>query len=141
MNIGFACGVFDLFHIGHVMMLKECRENCDFLIVALNKSDNFSNEINPGKSKPIFSIEERIEIVKSCRFVDEVVVYNSEEELYELLKTKNITIRFLGDDYRNRKITGEDLNIPLYYINREHGFSTSKILNKIIQKYKDEKNN
>lgn len=125
MKIGFACGVFDLFHAGHVLMLKECKEHCDYLIVALNRAENISEKINPGKKPPIFSLEERKLIMASCRYVDEVVEYNSEEELLHLLKTKNINIRFLGEDYKGKPITGGDLNIEIYYTNRDHGLSTS----------------
>jgi glycerol-3-phosphate cytidylyltransferase len=135
MKIGFAGGVFDLFHAGHVLMLHECRNNCDYLIVALNKAENISEEINPGKRKPVFSIEERKLIMESCKYVDEVLVYNSEEELYHLLQTKNIDVRFLGDDYKDREITGSDLNIQIYYTNRSHGYSTSAVIQKIINKH------
>ncbi|MCZ8286310.1 MAG: adenylyltransferase/cytidyltransferase family protein, partial [Bacteroidia bacterium] len=98
MKIGFACGVFDLFHAGHVLMLKECKEHCDYLIVALNKAENISAAINPGKKKPLFTIEERTLIMASCRYVDEVLAYNSEEELLDIMKSKKIDIRFLGED-------------------------------------------
>jgi len=125
MKIGFTCGVFDLFHAGHVLMLEECRNNCDYLIVALNRAENISEAINPGKKKPLFTIEERVLIMKSCRYVDEVIIYNSEEELLEILKTKNIDIRFLGEDYKGKEITGSELAISIYYTNRSHGLSTS----------------
>lgn len=125
MKIGFTCGVFDLFHAGHVIMLQECKNNCDYLIVALNKAENISETINPGKKKPIFTIEERVIIMKACRYVDEVLIYNSEEELLEILKTKKISVRFLGEDYKEKKITGSDLPIQIYYTDRSHGLSTS----------------
>jgi glycerol-3-phosphate cytidylyltransferase len=132
MRTGFACGMFDLFHAGHVLMLKECKENCDYLVVALNKGENISDEINPGKRKPFYSIEERKLIMESCRFVDEVVVYNSEEELYGIMKDKKISVRFLGDDYKGKPITGSDLDIEIYYTNRDHGFSTTAVLQRIV---------
>ncbi len=125
MRIGFACGIFDLFHAGHVLMLKECKEHCDYLIVALNRAENISNEINPGKQKPVFNITERKLIMSSCKYVDEVLEYNSEEELIELLVSKNINIRFLGEDYKGKAITGADLNIKIHYTDRGHGLSTS----------------
>lgn len=125
MKIGFTCGVFDLFHAGHVLMLQECKEHCDYLIVALNRAENISEKINPNKKKPIFTIEERVLIMDSCKYVDEVLTYNSEEELLEILKNKKIDIRFLGDDYKGKSITGADLNIEIYYTNRSHGLSTS----------------
>lgn len=131
MKIGFTCGVFDLFHAGHVLMLKECKEHCDYLIVALNEATNFSEKINPGKRKPVFSIEERKLIVQSCRYVDEVLSYSTEAELYDIMKAKKINIRFLGIDYIGKEITGSDLNIELYYTDRSHGYSTTKIIDSI----------
>ncbi len=125
MKIGFTCGVFDLFHAGHVMMLKECKEHCDYLIVALNRAEHISKTINPDKQKPIYSIEERKLIMASCRYVDEVTEYNSEEELLQLLKIKKIDIRFLGEDYKAKTITGSDLPIKIYFTNRSHGLSSS----------------
>jgi glycerol-3-phosphate cytidylyltransferase len=131
MKVGFACGVFDLFHAGHVLMLQECKANCDYLIVALNRAENISEKINPGKQKPIFTIEERVLIMKACRFVDEVMTYNTEDELLDILKTKNINIRFLGEDYRGKAITGSELNMELYYTDRSHGLSTSLYKSKL----------
>ncbi len=124
-KIGFACGVFDLFHAGHVLMLKECKEHCDFLIVAINQARDISAEINPEKNKPLFSFEERAMIMKNSRYVDEVISYSSEEELLYLLTNLPLDLRFLGDDYRGRPITGPDLNINIYYCDRSHGWSSS----------------
>jgi glycerol-3-phosphate cytidylyltransferase len=115
-------------------MLKECKEHCDYLIVALNRAENFSQEINPNKQKPIFPIEERKLIMASCRYVDEVLEYNSEDELLEILMSRNIQIRFLGEDYRNKKITGDELNIEVYYTDRSHGLSTSSYRNVLQNK-------
>ncbi len=131
MKKGFACGVFDLFHAGHVLMLKECKEHCDYLVLALNKAENIDGTINPGKRSPVYSLEERKMILESCRFVDEVVVYNSEEELLSILQKGNFDIRFLGDDYRGRPITGEDLNIAIHYTDRSHGLSTTRFVDRI----------
>ncbi len=133
MKVGFACGVFDIFHAGHVLMLKECKEHCDHLIVAINRAENISGDINPGKNKPVFSLEERKMVIANSRYVDEVMEYNSEEELYDIMKTKKIDVRFLGDDYQGRSITGSDLNIPLHYIDRSHGYSTTNAIDKILK--------
>lgn len=131
MKKGFACGVFDLFHPGHVLMLKECKKHCDHLIVAINKGENLSAE----KNKPVFDTDERKMIIESCKFVDEVLVYNSEEELLRLMKKVKPDIRFLGEDYKNKPITGSGLNIEIHYVNRDHGYSTSGILKKILTRY------
>jgi glycerol-3-phosphate cytidylyltransferase len=132
MKIGFVCGVFDLFHLGHVLMLQECKQHCDYLIIALNKAENIDQTINPNKQPPLFSIDERVSIMQSCKLIDEVLIYNSEEELYEIMKNARIDIRFLGDDYKGKKITGEDLNLPIYYCDRSHGLSTSYYKNKLV---------
>lgn len=131
MRRGFACGIFDLFHVGHVLMLQECKAHCDYLIVALNKAENIDKSINPDKKSPLFTITERKLILESCKFVDEVLVYNSEEELLHILKTKSINVRFLGDDYKGKLITGNNLNIEIFYTNRSHGLSTSYYKNKL----------
>ncbi len=123
--VGFACGVFDLFHAGHVLMLKECKEHCDYLIIGLNKAENIDHTINPNKKSPIFTFEERKLILENCLLVDEVIGYNSEAELVNILKAFKIDIRFLGDDYRGREITGEGLVPKVYYTDRSHGLSTS----------------
>lgn len=137
LKIGFACGVFDLFHAGHIIMLQECKEHCDYLIVALNKAQNIDYKINPDKKAPIFNFEERKLIMQNCKLVDEVMEYNSEEELVEILQNKKIDIRFLGEDYKNKPITGSDLVSEIYYTNRAHGLSTS-YYRKLI--FKAEKN-
>jgi glycerol-3-phosphate cytidylyltransferase len=131
MKVGFACGVFDLYHAGHVLMLKECKDHCDYLIVALNTAENIDPAINPGKKPPIFSLEERKLIMESCKYVDEVITYSSEEELLIILKSGRIHVRFMGDDYKGRPITGGDLNIEVYYTDRSHGKSTSQVRDRI----------
>ena len=125
MKTGFACGVFDLFHAGHVLMLKECKTQCDFLVVGLNSCTEIDYTINPGKQKPVFDVQDRKLILESCRYVDEVVVYNNEVELETLLRSGRFQIRFLGEDYRNKPITAQDLKIEIFYTDRSHGKSTS----------------
>jgi glycerol-3-phosphate cytidylyltransferase len=132
MKKGFVCGVFDMYHAGHVMMLNECKLNCDYLIVALNKCQNINYKINPGKNKPLYSFKDRLMILESCKYIDKLLTYSSEDELLDLLNTLKIDIRFLGDDYKNRIITGNELNIPLYFIDRSHGKSTSNYKIKMI---------
>lgn len=131
MKRGFACGVFDLFHAGHVLMLQECKRHCDYLIVAVNAANRISKIINPNKRSPIYSIEERRLILSSCRYIDEVLVYDSEDELIHILNTYNIHVRFLGDDYKDKAITAYNLGIDIYYIDRSHGYSTTNLVNKI----------
>ncbi|WP_421796960.1 adenylyltransferase/cytidyltransferase family protein [Haliscomenobacter sp.] len=132
MKIGFACGVFDLFHPGHVLMLIDCKSKCDYLLVAINKGENISKEINPDKKKPIYSLSERRLMLESCKYVDEVIEYGSEDELLKILMSRKIDIRFLGDDYIGKPITGASVNIQLYYIDRSHGYSTTNTIKKIV---------
>lgn len=133
MITGFACGVFDLFHAGHVLMLQECKQHCDRLIIAVNAAENIDANINPGKQAPVYSLEHRVMILKSCKYVDEVIIYRNEEELLGILKAGNFGVRFLGEDYKGRPITGQELNIPIHYTDRGHGLSTSDFRKKIIE--------
>lgn len=125
-RVGLTCGVFDLFHAGHVIMLQECKEHCDHLVVAINKAENIDSRINPGKQPPVFPYEQRKLIMEHCDLVDEVIGYNSEEELLEILAQYKPQVRFLGDDYKGRPITGGELSEEVYYTNRDHGLSTSR---------------
>lgn len=133
MKKGFACGVFDLFHAGHVMMLKECKEHCDYLVVALNKAENIDHGINPGKKPPIYSFDDRKLILESCKYVDEVIGYNSEEELIQIMRSGHFYIRFLGEDYRDKPITDSKAIKKIHYIDRSHGRSSSNIRKSICE--------
>ena len=135
MKTGFTCGVFDLFHAGHVLMLKECKENCDYLIVAVNSATSFNSEINVNKNIPIFSIEEREMILKSCKYVDKVIIYSNEQELINIMEVEKINIRFLGADYIDKLITESNKITEIKYINRDHGKSTSNYIKQILKKY------
>ncbi len=123
MKTGFACGVFDIYHAGHALMLKECKENCDYLVLGLNSAKNLPKD----KTPPVYSIEERKIILESIKYIDEIVIYNSEEELTQLLKERNFDIRFLGEDYKNKPITSQNFCKEIYFINRDHGISSSNI--------------
>jgi glycerol-3-phosphate cytidylyltransferase len=135
---GFICGVFDLFHYGHILAFRECRQFCDHLTVAVNKADNIDPKINPGKKPPIFDIEQRVELLKECRLVDEVLVYNSEEKLQELIRKGNYDVRFLGDDYKGKPVTGADLTNEIHFLDRSHGMSSSNFRTLFLNR---EKNN
>jgi len=128
---GFACGVFDLYHPGHVLMLRDCKQHCDHLTVALNRSENFDESINPGKRKPFFTLEERKMVLDSIKYVDEIIDYQTEEELTEIMSTGNYDVRFLGDDYEGKPITAGDAIKRIVYIDRSHGYSTSKLVEQI----------
>jgi glycerol-3-phosphate cytidylyltransferase len=138
MKIGFACGVFDLFHAGHVLMLEECKTVCDYLIVAVNSANNIDYTINPNKKKPVYNLAHRKYILESCKYVDEVITYNSEEELEEILQSRKIDIRFLGEDYKGKPITAPDAVKEIFYNSRGHGLSTSFYRNLIENKKSEE---
>ena len=129
---GFTCGVFDLFHAGHAMMLKECKENCDYLVIGLNKGENLPS----NKNKPIYTFKERKIILESSMYVDEVIGYNSENDLTKILKKEKFDVRFLGDDYNTKKITSPKLSKTIYFVNRDHGFSSSRVRDLIIDSLK-----
>jgi glycerol-3-phosphate cytidylyltransferase len=128
---GFACGIFDLFHPGHVLMLKECKDYCDHLTIGLNAGILYDPIINPSKRKPIFSLEERKLVLNSCKYVDEIITYSDEKDLIKIMSEGVFQIRFLGDDYAGKHITGANLINEIYYINRDHGYSTSQLIKRI----------
>jgi len=129
MKIGFNCSTFDLFHVGHVTMLREEKRFCDKLIVAIQTDPTIDRP--DTKNKPVQSIYERFMQVSSCKYVDEVIVYTTENDLLNLLKTVHIDIRFLGDEYKLKDFTGKqwclDRGIELHYHSREHPFSSSTL--------------
>ena len=104
-------------------MFNECKKNCDKLIVMLHEDPSIER---PEKLKPVLSADERILILESLNQVDEVIVYQTENDLMEWLQHIEPDVRFLGDDYIGKKFTGSDLEIPIHYLNRDHGWSTTK---------------
>ena len=104
MKIGFTCSTFDLFHAGHVMMLKEASTVCEYLIVGLQTDPTIDR---PNKNKPVQSVLERYIQLKACKYVDEILVYETEADLLNLIKTQTMHIRFLSEEYLNRDFTGK----------------------------------
>ena len=130
-RIGFTCSTFDLFHAGHVAMLEEAKQQCDWLIVGLQIDPSVDR---PEKNKPVQSLVERQLQVRACRFVDEIVVYNTEAELLEILCMLPIDVRILGSEYDGKKFTGHFLkNMDYYYNKRDHGFSSSELRKRIAK--------
>ena len=130
MNKGVIAGNFDVIHPGYIKTFKECKENCDHFTILLHSDPTIER---PEKLKPVLSIEERIEVLSSIKYVDKIQVYTYEKELLKLLKEGKFDIRFLGDDYLNKSFTGDDLNISIHYLNRNHGWSTTKFKNLIAK--------
>ena len=132
-KIGFTCSCFDLLHAGHILMLKDAKKQCDYLIVGLQTDPTVDRP--KKKNKPIQSLEERRIQLEAVKYIDEIIIYNSENDLYKLLKKINPNVRILGTDYKNKKFTGDDLNLKIYYHKRNHDFSSSNIRKKIKNNY------
>ena len=120
---GLIAGNFDIIHPGYVKTFRECKENCDHFTVLLHTDPTIER---PSKSKPILTVDERIEVLSSIKYIDDIKVYTYEEELIKLLEDNKFNIRFLGDDYIGKSYTGIELNIKIHYISRNHGWSTTK---------------
>ena len=127
---GLIAGNFDVIHPGYIKMFKECKSYCETFVVLLHTDPSIER---PEKLKPILSVEERTEILKSIKYIDYVYSYTYESELVQLLKGIYPDIRFLGDDYKGKSYTGFELNLPIHYLNRDHGCSTTKFKNLISQ--------
>ena len=132
MNKGVIAGNFDVIHPGYVKTFKECKENCDHFTILLHSDPTIER---PEKLKPILSLEERMEALYSIKYIDKIQAYTYEKELIEILKNGDFTIRFLGDDYLDKDFTGSHLNIPIHYISRDHGWSTTKFKNAINKSF------
>ena len=122
-KIGVIAGNFDVIHPGYIKMFKECKSYCENFIILLHTDPSIER---PEKLKPILSKEERTEVLTSIKWIDSIAYYTYEKELVELLKGIEPDIRFLGDDYRGKTYTGFELDIPIHYLNRDHGWSTTK---------------
>lgn len=127
---GFTCGTFDLCHAGHMLMFKECKTMCDYLIVGLQTDPSIDR---PEKHKPVQSLEERMIQLESVKYIDEIVIYTTETELYNLLKENKLGIdfRILGEDHRSKKFTGYDLPIKTLFNTRGYTFSSSDLRRRI----------
>ena len=132
-TIGFTCSCFDLLHAGHILMLQDAKRHCDKLIVGLQTDPTIDRP--DTKNKPIQSLEERQIQLEAVRYVDEVFIYDTEEELYKKLLFINPDVRILGSDYIGKSFTGEDLDIKIYYHDRNHNYSTTNLMKKIVSEY------
>ena len=131
MKKGITFGAFDLFHAGHVMMLEEAKTVCDHLIVCI-QSDPSSDR--KEKNNPVQSIEEREIQVYGCRFTDEVIIYNTEAELLEILDTVDWDVRILGEEYKNKDFTGREQTLNKCHFNkRPHNFSSSELRKRVAK--------
>lgn len=126
--IGFTCSCFDLLHCGHCLMLEDAKKQCDILIIGL-QTDPTIDRVD--KNKPIQEYEERLIMIKSIKYVNEVIKYSTEEELYKLLVMLKPNIRIIGTDWKNKEYTGYKLPIKMYWHNRNHSWSTSNLRKRI----------
>ncbi|GAB3395113.1 adenylyltransferase/cytidyltransferase family protein [Flavobacterium olei] len=135
MRTGITFSAFDLLHAGHVKMLEEAKQHCDYLIVGLQTDPTLDR---PTKNKPTQTVVERYIQLKACKFVDEVVPYSTEQDLEDVLKSFAIDIRILGDEYKERDFTGrkycEEKGIELYFNTRDHRFSSTNLRNEVYQR-------
>lgn len=126
MKIGFTCSAFDLLHAGHIAMLKEAKTQCDWLIVGLQTDPS----IDGRKHKPIQTVYERYLQLSGCKYVDQIIPYDTEQDLINLLLTQKIDIRIIGEEYQFENFTGKDWH-PTYYNSRQHGWSTSDLRERV----------
>ena len=126
MKVGFTCSAFDLLHAGHIQMLRDAKERCDYLIVGLQLDPSIDR---PEKNSPSQSIIERYIQLKGSKHIDEVVPYVLEQDLEDILRSFKIDVRIIGEEYRDKNFTGRDYceqkGIEIYYNSRDHRFSSS----------------
>lgn len=134
MKTGIVCGAFDLIHPGYIDMFRQAKLVCDKLIVALQTDPTLDR---PNKMAPIHTVMEREIILKSIRYVDDVIIYSTESSLIEVIQFVNPDVRILGSDYRDKAYTGDHLDIPVFYVERYHNWSTSDTKNKISNKHQE----
>ncbi len=137
-RVGVTASAFDLCHAGHVLMLKEAKRVCDYLIVLLHEDPSVAPASYRGKkkNKPIMSLEERTIVLNGIKYVDEIIPYKTEADLYRLLVRLKPDVRIIGADWKGKEYTGKDLPIKMYFNSRNHGYSSSELRERI---YKMEK--
>ena len=129
MEVGITAGAFDLFHAGHVMMLKEANEMCDHLIVALHTNPQLDRD---DKNKPIQSTYERYLQLEACKYVDEIIPYDTEADLYTIFNSKIASIRIIGEEYIDTNFTGCFIPMKIHYNSRKHKYSSTELRERII---------
>jgi len=130
MRVGFTCSTFDLFHAGHVMMLKEAKTQCDHLIVGLQMDPTIDRPTT--KNKPLQTVLERFIQLQACKYVDEIIPYATEKELMDILTSYPIDVRIVGEEYKDKQFTGYNLPISVYFNSRQHSFSTTELRQRLM---------
>jgi len=135
MKVGFTASTFDLLHAGHVQMLREAKEQCDYLICGLQMDPTLDR---PEKNRPVQTIVERYTQLKGVRYVDEIIPYATEQDLEDILTMYHIDVRILGEEYREKDFTGKDIckkrGIQLYFNKRDHRFSSSDLRRRVTER-------
>ena len=139
MKTGITFSAFDLLHAGHVAMLRDAKEQCDYLIVGLQSDPTIDRP--DTKNKPTQTMFERYLQLKAVSYVDEVVPYQTEQDVEDILETLNISVRILGEEYRDKDFTGKDIckrrDIKLYFNKRDHRFSTTDLKRRVLTNNKE----
>lgn len=134
-TIGITCSTFDFLHAGHVVMLEEAKRHCDHLIAALQVDPTIDR---PEKNYPVQSIVERQIQLAGVKFVDEIVMYNTEKDLEDLFLTLPIDVRIIGEEYRDKTFTGRNIckqrDIQIVYNKRDHSFSTTDLRKRTVER-------
>ena len=137
MRVGFTCSTFDLCHAGHVQMLREAKEQCDYLICGLQMDPSVDRK---EKNAPIQTVVERYTQLKAVKYVDEIIPYNTEKDLEDILTMYQIDVRILGEEYRDKTFTGRAIcakrGIELYFNKRDHRFSSSDLRARVAERQK-----
>jgi len=128
--LGFTAGNFDLLHPGYIRCFREAKRHCDRFIVFLQIDPSLHRK---SKYKPVISLYNRYEALMSIKYIDDVYTYQTEEELYDLIKFWKPDIRILGEDYIGKPFTGDDLPPRVVYTTRSHGWSTTKLKDQITK--------
>ena len=132
MKIGFTASTFDLLHAGHIAMLREAKTQCDYLICGLQVDPSIDRK---DKNKPVQTLVERHVQLSAVKYVDEIIPYITEEDLVDILQMYDITVRILGDEYKDKDFTGKDIcqkrGIDLYFNKRDHRFSSSGLRKRV----------
>jgi len=123
-KLGFTAGNFDILHPGYIYTFEQAKKHCDKFIVFLQRDPSLHRK---SKYKPVIPAWDRYKALMSIEHIDEVFMYQTEEELVDLIKIIKPDLRILGEDYLGKKFTGDDLPIDVIYTSRSHGWSTTKL--------------
>jgi glycerol-3-phosphate cytidylyltransferase len=132
--VGITFSSFDLLHAGHIGMLREAKDHCDYLICGLQVDPTLDR---PEKNKPVQTLVERYAQLNALKFVNEIVPYQTEEDVVDILELFQIDVRFLGDEYKEKEFSGKDVcrrrGIHLHFNKRDHRFSSSDLRKRVVE--------